>query len=122
MTFTVRTSLRFTATPRVQTPDIRTKIQRKYTELSRPVQNCPGTITIGPGYARVLVCMASSDVHVPYCTEMWVVLRYKPPPNGAYGHIWPSTARESDRMHVTVIQIESIDSYAPPDMLITIGV
>ena len=42
-------------TPRVQTDPHNQRIRRKYAELSRPVRNCPGTIPIGPRYARVLV-------------------------------------------------------------------
>ena len=96
------------------------QIRRSYAELSRPVRNCPGTIPIGPRYARVLVYMASPNVHVPYCTEMWVCDGTNPSPTQHIQHIWLSTAWESDRMHVNVIWDESMDSYASPDMLITI--
>ena len=106
--------------PAYKHPPPRTQIRRKYAELSRPVRNCPGAILIGPRYARVSVYMVSSNVHVPYCTKMWVVLRYKHPPISAYVHILLSTVRESDRMHVNMIQNESMDSYASPDMLVTI--
>ena len=76
-------------TPRVQPLPERTQIRRNYAELSRPVRNCPGTILIGPRYARVPVYMVSSNVNVPYCTEIWVCDDTNSPRTCTYGCLQP---------------------------------
>ena len=70
----VESTHKYAPTPRVHiyTPPCFSIFGKNYAELSRPVRNCPGTITIGPRYKRVLVYMVSSNVHVPYCTKMWL--------------------------------------------------